>query len=569
MKVVLKVVAPIGTIFLCASSAHAMQAPAIPIALSPVIMRFNKELAFERDQLGAVLFRAVNTSTQEHVKRLLSDERFKSVVNWRTPATCQSRDEVGGQTALIRASAQGKKQIVELLIKAGAAAEIKDQQGKDALTYAVDLDNLDVASYLLSVAKVCPNDCSDSLLVKATLNKNKSMTTILLNAGADPRGSQIYTGTTAVKTTKENDWDLEVAMIDQKIKNAQQKAEAKSSQKTLKPKAIDELPEYLKKLLFSCLSYKNPTKIAQTFFTFALIKPKFLKDMRDTKNLMALFEALPNKHNRLALAKYFQDELYGGKIPFMPLFTTSQIEECKVKFQPLFAHNTPMGVWLKKTKDHLKPCVQKVDDIEKIPQDFLEVGMQLIIATQENDPAKVHTILNDKYINFGSEQARAALISAIRNNNLKIASMLLHAGVDPDLIFCPINEIKTGAQLLQTCTPAMIQLILGFAANPSYILPFAIAAENKEIALALLKAGANDQGTGETPLMQAARVGDARKITFILNLGIDPAAINPRDKMTARDYAQQKGHTGIVALLDKHKSKSGVSSSQLQSNQSQ
>lgn len=482
-----------------------------------------------REQRGLALFGAIERGEQEVID-ILTREPQRVNINWRTHISQvvlphNAVHTVAGRTPLMCAVLRENLPAVQKLVRCGADVAIEDQQKKNALTYAVELDNVAIANALIHEGErhADPN-CLDSLLVVAAQNQNRAMFVLLLKAGADPRGSQFGTGKTAQDVLKANGDRILSDVLDQALLKARIKSSEKNIEALANPKPrLQKVPKQFQHALQTCLNLKNPAKIAQAFFTMALADREFLTAMQNPKNLKEFFKALPgSKANRLALAEFFTDE---GKFPFT--FDSSvNVQQIKQTFKGVFSDSS-MQVWLKKTKDHLEPATE------------------LVNAVTENDFSKVQQLLTNRYLDLGVEYGRKALVTALHKKNKEIVFLLLQAGIDPDLAFSGPGFSpweQEAMQIFAACDPQMIYLLLRYGANPSYILPFAISVENKEITKLLMNAGASDLGTGQTPLMQAMIAKDARKAAFLLEMGADRNAVNPRDGRTALDYVLNDIH---------------------------
>lgn len=441
-------------------------------------------------------------------------------VNWASPALAGERN-VGGRTPLILATIQENSNAVQNILNAGADVEIADEQGKRALDYAVDVGNIDIATRLIHVGKANPNG-RDSLLVKATQKSDRPMMLLLLAAGADPRATQIGTKKTALQVAAQSGDAFAFGVLNQEIVKARIRSLLKNQQKALQPKLIlQKVPRWIQMRLIDCLKLKNPTKIAQGFFTQAMNNHAFLEAMKDPKNLQDLFKALPYKHQRIGLAEFFTDQS-GNKFPFL-LANSAQIEQIKNQFKDVFAKNSTMELWLKKTEDHLDALA----------------SYELVAAIESNNFEKIKQMLSNRYINLQGIYGQSALFSAIRSKNITTLWMLLQAGANPDHVF---NGDKTGfigfraheqraeaERIFSSCNAATITTLLEYGANPSYILPYALAAENMEISVMLIRAGASDLGSGQTLLAQVINAKRARQTAFLLEAHAMARSVIPVD----------------------------------------
>lgn len=111
------------------------------------------------------------------------------------------------------------------------------------------------------------------------------------------------------------------------------------------------------------------------------------------------------------------------------------------------------------------------------------------------------------------------------------ASLLLQAGADPNLAMA---EGSTCVSLVAGMgRPRLLRLVLG----SSKLAPSAVSAAEAE--------------QGFTPLMLAARRGNAECVQLLLDAGADAAAVNKQGK-TALDIAQLNKRAAVVEALQRH-----------------
>lgn len=419
-------------------------------------------------------------------------------------------------TALMTASSQHNPEILRLLIAEGADIEQKEEGGGTALSSAATGGPLENVRILLAHGASVTSD--DRLLIKAAFC-GPQMVELLLNAGLDPRiGSKSLSYPRNMATA--NGEITLITMLDEAVKKAQQKSQEKSRAKALHPKPLlHGLPERIKQPLADCLAAKNPAKVAQRFFDYAMKNPEFVADMQDPAYLKKFFKALPFKQARTELAKYFrnaQSLIHQGKTLFVPGLLDEQIEELKKeKFAYAFEKDKRLSRWLQKTNDHLEDC------------------QELVIAANNDDLAAVLQLLKNRYLDLNSEICITALANAILTNNTPIASALLNAGVNPDALIRTLNYSK--------CAPEMIQLLVEYGADPRNILFYAAHGANISLSKLLIAAGGHMQHDGKTLLMQAAQDGNTRLIQTLLAAGVDPSERNPHDgNRTALDYLNHR-----------------------------
>ena len=126
------------------------------------------------------------------------------------------QNEEDGMTALISASINGKRDIVELLLKAGADPNIKDALGQTALMGAQG--NIDILRLLLLDKGVNPNiqdRRGNTALMIATVQRNTDVVKLLLDKGVDPnivdtdgKTALIISAATVPFSRQENDDNL-------------------------------------------------------------------------------------------------------------------------------------------------------------------------------------------------------------------------------------------------------------------------------------------------------------------------------------------------------------------------
>jgi ankyrin repeat protein len=157
-----------------------------------------------------------------------------------------------------------------------------------------------------------------------------------------------------------------------------------------------------------------------------------------------------------------------------------------------------------------------------------------------------------------------ALMEAAYNGKLENVQSLLADGVKVDAL----DEEKRTSLMLAAFNgqaPVVKYLVEKGAklelkdSNGRTALLYASSGSFPETVEFLLKSGAdvNVQGTAEgfTALMTASAEGLEEIVRLLLSYGANPD-IKDRDGDTAGDFARQKGHSSIVALLEKSKTES-------------
>jgi uncharacterized protein len=139
----------------------------------------------------SALFDAVKSGDPAAVKRVLSQNSTPEVVNARQP------DQ---STALGWSVHAGSKQVVEMLIAAGADVNLADENGDSPLSLACQQGNLDLAKLLLAkgadVQKARWN--GETPLLSAVNSGSLPLVELLLERGANPNVKENREGQTAL-----------------------------------------------------------------------------------------------------------------------------------------------------------------------------------------------------------------------------------------------------------------------------------------------------------------------------------------------------------------------------------
>jgi len=120
------------------------------------------------------------------------------------------------------------------------------------------------------------------------------------------------------------------------------------------------------------------------------------------------------------------------------------------------------------------------------------------------------------------------------------AALLVQAGADPNLANSDMAEGSTCLTLVAGMgRPGLLRLVLG----------------SSKLAGSAVNAAECEQGF--TPLMLAARRGNAECVQLLLDAGADPAAVNRAGK-SALDIAQVNKRAAVVEALQRHEATAGA-----------
>ncbi|NIK75923.1 Zn-dependent protease with chaperone function [Paenibacillus castaneae] len=151
---------------------------------------------------------------------------------------------------------------------------------------------------------------------------------------------------------------------------------------------------------------------------------------------------------------------------------------------------------------------------------------ELLTAASERDLTRVQVLLDSgKNPNVTDEEGWTPLMWAAQFNETEIASALLTAGADPNLVELTYEETALTVALYNGSTE-MVKLLLERSADPNL-----------------------QDSLGWTPLMTAASNGDLEAINLLLNAGADPTIVDESD-YTAAEYAYENGYDEIANMLD-------------------
>jgi len=206
----------------------------------------------------------------------------------------------------------------------------------------------------------------------------------------------------------------------------------------------------------------------------------------------------------------------------------------------------------------------------------LSDGTPLILATHRRRSDLVAVLLEaGSRVDARNQKGQTSLAVATKTGQIAIMQLLLEAGADPNIPerasrggwagWSPLH----GAVLRGDVGAAHLLLEAGADPNARDALrntPLAWAAHNgdSDSIRSLLAAGANVNAAvkgGRTPLHLATLDGHTDSVKILLAAEADPTLSTSRNaptdskgkivaNQTARDLAQARGHTAIVALLD-------------------
>lgn len=161
------------------------------------------------------------------------------------------------------------------------------------------------------------------------------------------------------------------------------------------------------------------------------------------------------------------------------------------------------------------------------PYRGLDDEAQLLQASKDQSPEIVREVLESNVhinVDIKDEEGRTPLSHAARDENVKIATMLLDRGAD----VTSIDEMQW--------TPLMVAAEVGLEVMGSL----------------LLDRGADPNACGEdgdTPLLLAARAGCVGLVAKLLDFGADPDAQDELENLTAISIAAENSDLEMVELL--------------------
>ena len=154
----------------------------------------------------------------------------------------------------------------------------------------------------------------------------------------------------------------------------------------------------------------------------------------------------------------------------------------------------------------------------------------LVNAAKQGDRAAMQSLLNGPAKEeVTGAQGAAALIAAAARGDVEMADLLLRAGADPKAA----NEYSATAlyaAAAENADSAITKKLLAAGADPNVALP-----------------------SGETPLMQAARLGNVETVRALLASGADPNAKEKNGEQTALMWAIAERHSKVTEELVRNK----------------
>ena len=157
----------------------------------------------------------------------------------------------------------------------------------------------------------------------------------------------------------------------------------------------------------------------------------------------------------------------------------------------------------------------------------------------------------DEMATLRSPHLADCMHAALRDGRLLDLQVLMQLGVDPEMPDALGNAPIALAVAAQR--PAFVEVLVRGGADPSWPGLLAVAIANRDLPTlcVLLEGGANPNavdGTGRTPLMLAARLGEPDYAKALLKAG---AKVDVRDSdgKLALDWAWTEGREAIAELL--------------------
>jgi len=153
----------------------------------------------------------------------------------------------------------------------------------------------------------------------------------------------------------------------------------------------------------------------------------------------------------------------------------------------------------------------------------------LMNAAKQGDRDAVRAILNGPAEQDNVGQAGAALIVAASRNDAEMVDLLVGSGADPKAV----NEYGATAlyaAAAENAAPAITKKLLAAGADPNMGLM-----------------------SGETPLMQAARIGNVETVHALLESGADPSVQEKNGAQSALMWAVAEHHPKVTEELVSHK----------------
>ena len=157
------------------------------------------------EQYKGLSTQALNRALTKILKKLeISKEDFKVAVKLILAGAYVNTTDNIGNTALMLASKNSYKDIVEMLIKTGANVNATDNSGNTALMWASKNGHKDIAKILLQARADVNAKTIYGLtaLIWSSRNGHKEIVQILIKAGADVNAKTIYGNTALMEASK-------------------------------------------------------------------------------------------------------------------------------------------------------------------------------------------------------------------------------------------------------------------------------------------------------------------------------------------------------------------------------
>lgn len=483
-----------------------------------------KALLNYKDPEGqTILFYAVESRITEIVALLLKEGMDESFIN--------HKDKYGRTALMDAASAEGKIDIVEMLLKANADANFQADNGTTALMLACKYNKPVMVATVLKVGIKTinfQNKYGESALLNACDCQDAATVELLLKSGANTFTTDIKKSneetesapreTALIVAANRGDADMVSLLLDYGAKSIINQVDRYNGKTALMYGAGNE--KIVAMLLKNRAWFNNIDKTGHTAFMYAA--------SQGNVNSIKMLLDLPGEK--------FLKNAY-GQTALM-----------------LAAANNKTDVFL---------MLLALTDKNTLNDKAMGGKTLLMYATSNDNFQMVENLLKLKVdVNLKDKEGNTALIYAARNGFDTIVNALLQANADVNY-----QDVSKNTALFYASKygNSAIAVSLFKAANAysskqlrdyegATSLMFFASQGDKKTVLELLQAGADVAGQGVygyTPLMGASKTGQTEMVKLLLKLGAERSihAKNANGK-TALTIAREEHHTDICDLLE-------------------